>query len=801
MPLARIGIALWTATCVGLAVLCATLLWRGAPIQTDLLALLPRTESNPNAERAAAALAAAGSNRVVILVSHTDPERSKAAARELASHLRASHALQNVTAEVPPLDPSRIGSLYAPYRFGLLSEADRIALQRGEIDPQAWLVRRLASPVRLQIAGSLGADPFGLLDAYVLDLPYRHIRLSQDDGLLVAEDPQTPERMHVLVTAELPRSAFDDTVQKPVVAAVAAAEAAVQSVYGVQTLHTGAVFYAESARRAASREMDWIGAISIAGIVVLLAATFRSIVPLALGLFVVGIALTVATAVVLSVHRELHLLTLVFGASLIGEAIDYPIQYFAAYAEAGAKWDARRGLTEILPGLTLALLTSALGYAALTLMPFPAVSQIALFALTGLTAAYLSVVLLLPGLLARPHRRDLAAVVEPARRFVAACRRRMTPARSWIIGACVIVLCIPGWTQLHSHDDVRSMATRPPHLLEQETRIRAITGLQTSSEFFLIEGDTVEEVLQREEALGERLRGLAERRVIAHFQGVSAFVPSRQRQTENRDLVERRLLGDSAALRRTLDAVGFPPDTAAQLIDAYRASAGRWLDLEHWLASPAAGAFRHLWLGKTDRGYAAIVMPAGHQSSAPLKAAADGLQGVSFVDKVGSVSRLLRDYRVAFGYGLILAGVLALLILSRRYRARDCIAIVQPALLGVGVSLAALGYAGVPVTLFSVLALLLVIGVGSNYAIFLVEGHQRQGGAFIAVLLCAVTTLLSFGLLAFSSTPALAGFGLTLLIGIGAAVILAPLALTAAPKQPDRPHRPVHDVAAPVAQE
>jgi predicted exporter len=335
---------------------------------------------------------------------------------------------------------------------------------------------------------------------------------------------------------------------------------------------------------------------------------------------------------------------------------------------------------------------------------------------------------------------------------------------------------------LRAHDDVRSMATRPPQLLEQETRIRAITGLQTSSEFFLVEGDTAEAVLQREEALAERLRGLVERRIITHFQGVSAFVPSRQRQAENRRLVERRLLGDAKALQRTLDAVGFPPGTAEQLIDAYRGSENRWLDPESWLASPAAGAFRHLWLGKTDRGYAAIVMPAGQRTGEPLQDAAAGLPGVSFVDKVGSVSRLLHDYRVAFGYGLILAGVLALLILGRRYRARDCIAIVQPALLGVGVALAVLGYAGVPVTLFSVLALLLVIGVGSNYAIFLVEGHRRQGGAFIAVLLCSATTLLSFGLLAFSSTPALAGFGLTLLIGIGAAVMLAPLALTAVPK-------------------
>lgn len=798
MRLARISAALWTAACICLAGLCAFLFWQGAPIQTDLLALLPRTESNPIAERAAAAMAAAGSDRVVFLVSHREPEYAKTAARELASQLRSNGALQNVTDAVPPMDPRRVGNLYSPFRFGLLSETDRLALQRGDLAPEAWLVRRLASPVRLDSAGTLAADPFGLLDGFVLDLPYKHIRLYQDDGLLVAEDPQSPERTHVLVTAELPRSAFDDAIQRPVIAAVASAEAAIQVSHGAQTLRTGAVFYAESARRAASREMDWIGAISLSGIVVLLAATFRSVVPLGLGLLVVGIALVVATSVVLSVHRELHLLTLVFGASLIGEAIDYPIQYFAAHAEAGERWDARRGLVEILPGLTLALLTSVLGYAALMLMPFPAVSQIALFALTGLTSAYVSVVLLLPRLLARPRRRDLAYVIEPARQFAAACRRRVTRRRAWFVAACVITACLPGWMKLHPHDDVRSMATRPPHLLEQEARIRMITGMQASSEFFLVEADTPEEVLQREEALGERLRGLAERRSITYFQAVSAFVPSQRRQSENRDLVRRRLLNDRSGLQRTLDAVGFQPGTAAQLFEAMQASEGRLLEPEGWLASPTARAFRHLWLGKTDRGYASIVVPAGHASAEPLRAAADGLQGVALVDKVGSVSRLLHEYRVAFSYGVMLAVVLALLILGRRYRVQDCMTIVQPALLGVGVALAALGYGGVPVTLFSVLALMLVVGVGSNYAIFLVEGRQRQGGAFIAVLLSSATTLLSFGLLAFSSTPALAGFGLTLLIGIGTAVVLAPLALTATPKDPGQPPRPSHDVAASV---
>ena len=76
------------------------------------------------------------------------------------------------------------------------------------------------------------------------------------------------------------------------------------------------------------------------------------------------------------------------------------------------------------------------------------------------------------------------------------------------------------------------------------------------------------------------------------------------------------------------------------------------------------------------------------------------------------------------------------------------------------------------------MALMLVLGVGVNYAIFLREGGQRAAATLAGVLLSAGTTLLSFGLLAFSSMPALSGFGLTLLVGVGIAVLLAPMILT-----------------------
>ena len=102
----------------------------------------------------------------------------------------------------------------------------------------------------------------------------------------------------------------------------------------------------------------------------------------------------------------------------------------------------------------------------------------------------------------------------------------------------------------------------------------------------------------------------------------------------------------------------------------------------------------------------------------------------------------------------------------------------MPNLLGTGLALAAYGYHGEPLTLFALMGLVLVIGVGVNYAIFIVEAGDRAPAPFAGVLLSAATTLLAFGLLSFSSMPALRHFGSMLLIGVAASVLLAPLAVT-----------------------
>jgi predicted exporter len=769
---------LWAAASALLVGVAITLLVWYAPVQTDLLALLPSTEQRPAAERAVWVMHDAVGNRAVFLVGHADPATARKAAGGFAELLRRSGAFSQVQFEVPTIDPRAFALLQSDFRFGLLAEADRKALAGGQFDVEQWLMQRLHNPLRVSVGGGIAQDPFGFFDNFIGSLPYRHVRLDLEGGLLVARSPENAG-LHVLVTGELPGSAYDDRIQRRVLDSVKAAEkVAREAAPGVEVLRTGAVFFAAAARSSAEHDVDLIGAGSIAGIVLLMLAVFRTVRPLLLGLLTVAIGLSAAVSASILVHGKLHLLTLVFGASLIGEAIDYSIQYFGAYAEAGSQWDPQRGMLSVRPGLTLALLTSLLGYGALLFIPFPAVSQIALFAVSGLAAAYLSVVLLLPRVLREPYGRDISAITAPAARFIDGWRSRIGFGAAAATATVLAVLCVPGWLRLQWDDDVRALTSRDAPLLRQEAAIRAVTGLEIATKFFVVEGNSVESTLRIEEQLTDRLQELAASGQLSHYYAISSFVPSVARQQENHDLIGRAMGGDGKQLEHAFRQVGFRSGLGTELHRAYRESEGRALTPDTWLASQAATAFRHLWLGNSGGGYASVVVPVGASVSGVLAAAAAGLEGVSFVDKAASVSRLFAQYRRGFSYGLLAVVLVVLVVLSRRYGWSGGAVVLLPTLLAISAALALAGYSGLPVTLFSVMALMLVLGVGVNYAIFLVEGQGRGGAASIAVLLSAATTMLSFGLLAFSGTPALARFGSTLLAGVSIAVLLSPLALT-----------------------
>jgi len=247
-------------------------------------------------------------------------------------------------------------------------------------------------------------------------------------------------------------------------------------------------------------------------------------------------------------------------------------------------------------------------------------------------------------------------------------------------------------------------------------------------------------------------------------------VPSEARQAENRQLTARTeqqvLQQVSQTLGEDLQRPAFKAEPIA---------------LKDWLASPASMGMRSQWLGQigqgTEQHYASAVLIRGlaHRAQGDaLKAAGEQVEGVQWADRVSDMSGLLggsrttEGWRLRHGHGRVW-GALALRFGRSAWRAW-----LPTALASLG-CLAVQGWLGEPFQLFSLLALMLLLGMGVDYGIFLLE-HQgeAQGHAWLAVLLGAISTGLSFGLLALSATPALHAFGLTLLIGLTLVCLLAP---------------------------
>ncbi len=74
------------------------------------------------------------------------------------------------------------------------------------------------------------------------------------------------------------------------------------------------------------------------------------------------------------------------------------------------------------------------------------------------------------------------------------------------------------------------------------------------------------------------------------------------------------------------------------------------------------------------------------------------------------------------------------------------------------------------------MALLLVLGIGVDYALFFRETGLDNPATLLAIALSSLTTLLAFGLLALSATTAIHAFGQTILVGILVAFLLSPMA-------------------------
>ncbi len=166
-------------------------------------------------------------------------------------------------------------------------------------------------------------------------------------------------------------------------------------------------------------------------------------------------------------------------------------------------------------------------------------------------------------------------------------------------------------------------------------------------------------------------------------------------------------------------------------------------------------------------------------------------ENLEFIDRVGQISEVLGKLRRQIAQWVAGALILLTLLLALRYRWRTW-RVIAPAGGAILTVLTLYALLGVPLNLFHQLALLLVLGIGLDAGIFMQE-HPSAHHAWLAITLSIISSLLAFGLLAFSATPVLHHIGMTTLIGLASVWLLTALVQRRTPEQQTTPHDNAHD--------
>lgn len=669
---------------------------------------------------------------------------------DLASLQQAATVLQQaqinqLTWSSPGTLMQQLQQLYQQHQ-GLIASPEQLALLRsGQYDTlvtAAW--QRLLSPTPL-LNAALQYDPL-LLTQQTLEQQANVSNFQVRQHWL--EDAKHPA---ILLYAQLSIDPFERNN------AVIVAQQLEQQIQQLQQQwplleinRSGVLFHAVIASENASFEMQLYGGLSLLAIILLMWFSFTSLRPILLALTTLGIASAFGLAAMLLLFNQPHVMALVFATTLIGIAIDYSIHGMLA-ANKGTT-----GFRRMLPSLLLGLVSTLLGYLALTLLPFALLGQVAVFMCAGLTAAFITVWLVFPRWLpaqSMPSSKYLVSFCQRISGFYLGLNRK-TVLISAVIAAIAITAALI--SQVRFSDDVRLFNQSPAELVMQQQQVMLAGGQNWDSRFIVLLADNNEQLLQQEQQLVPLLQQWQQQGDLQQWQATVQRLPSQQQQAELQQLLQHAY--QSPALKQYLQQL--------QLI--VPAAINSRITAEH-LPTELTQQLQPL-----GNKMASIILLKGLTSNSRLQQQLSSMPNSYWIDPIADTNQSLLHIRSQLSGWLALAFAIAIVILlwQRGWQATCGIALML--ILSMGSTLLLSQWLQQQLNIFNLIAALLILALALDYGIFF-TAKLEHAEVLQAVLLSAVTSCLAFGLLGFSQTPAIASFGLTVFIGVALAGLLAPL--------------------------
>ena len=644
----------------------------------------------------------------------------------------------------------------------------------------------LASPAGLAIKSLVARDPTAET-------------LAAADALRPSESPNlaggvwaTPDGRWTVLVARTRASGSDTDAQARALAAIEAAYAQLPGAGASKLVVTGPGAFSAQARAMVEHDVERLALVSLVIVTTVLLLVYRSALALVLGLIPVLSGAIVGVATVSLGFGVVHGITLGFGTTLIGEAVDYSIYLFVQSEHAGdPQW-----IERFWPTIRLGVLTSIAGFTALVFSGLPGLAQLGVYSIAGLIAAAAVTRFVLPQIMPSSLRiRDVSAAGRILMRMAASASRARALVAVAAIGAVAILA-----THRSALWDLQISTLNPIPVAERriDAELRAALGASDARHMIAVRGPTPDAALAAAEQVGASLDGLVAIGRLAGYDSPARVVPSAATQKarleslptpdELRARLKKALVGSPLRAERLEPFVADVERarTAAPLTQESLANTAFEQVIEGMLFRDSAGGWTAM-IGLKPVLETRIDLPAVAGAIAAARA-----PNAMLIDLKAEIDNLYSGY-FERALAMSVAGLVVIVVLlfaALRSPAR-VLRVMAPLVAGVLVVAAWHAAVGTRMSLLHLVGLLLVVAIGSNYALFFdrmvnapalrqaqgeregAQGEREHERTLASLALANFTAVASFGALALSSIPVLHAIGSTVAVGAFVTLVFA----------------------------
>lgn len=798
----KAGIVLWIVVHVVLIALGVSVPWK---MDSDLYSVLPDSNELKNVSAAERALSSRSMRNITVLLGHENFDIARATAVALDSAFSKDSSFDEIRFYVDERSFDETHDFLYKNRYIIQGANVREAIATRNLESlKLDAYKKIYGFFSFADLNRLEEDPFLLGEAAFDDWTQRSLMMSGHwaprEGVLAAKDSNTTFVMWSAVLSEnVPSMASDNHVLDRLNRML---DSLKRHDAGLVVAKSGVPFHSYESSREAKSEIAVISGISVVLILLLLLYVFRSPLPIVATLGTIAVAVFSALSGTWFVFGNIHVFTFVFGTSVIGVSIDYAVHFWTHWKarKTGGVSQPRSVRSLIFKSLLLGFMTTEFSYLALTFAGFPLLCQMAVFSMVGLLSSFLSITLLFHAF----FDKDVSSKSCESKGSVSGLPTVVSTAflklyssfpKKWGMAAAILFVAalVPGLCMLHVHTDMRSLYSMSDEMKAAEALNAKLNNLGISENYFIVEGGNEEEVLQNEELLTERLVRAEQNSLLKSHLATSDFIPSAKTQWRTYNGIRRMFLAEDSSgtitdsladsVKSYLRGIGVQNDSAfvARLNDKPQVFDK---DMKSIFDAPSLpSSFRSmlnmLWIGAVGEAgncrFYSAVFPLHVSKNFDADSLTKGLPNVYAVNKMRNINGALTKISHVSLKLVACAYAVVFLILVFVYKFKGAVRIIRAPVLACLFLAAVFGYAGIDFNFFAIVGLILTLGIGIDYALFFNEGGRDNLTTTLAVMLSAATTLISFGILAFSSFTPVATFGFAVLLGIFCCFLLSPL--------------------------